>query len=295
MRKLIIITQLFVTSFVFGQYKEFTTFFALEDAAGRKDTIWYEKNNNGTYGYDPSLGEVEVKQPIDTNLMFITVSGDDYIHEPLFLKNKIVSKSSVNYSIGGFGIIFINAKFPVKMTMNKAFLDNVDDIGYKHTNYIMSYCLDPFLFQYWYEVPGFECLLSDPILINDIGEEKAMYCPYQLIYDINIQGKGMQKKDAVVITSFPDEYCYQQLNSEVIPSSASQLFYPNPTRDYLRSGLLREKDCSYEVLDMSGRYLLKGRKISGEDIDVSSLDAGMYVLWVMDEQKMVYRQKFVKL
>ncbi len=294
MRKLIIITQLFVSTFVFGQYKEFTTFFALEDAAGRKDTIWYEANNNGTYGYDPSLGEVEVKQPIDTNLMFITVSGDDYLYKPLFLKDRIVNPSYTNYEVD-FALIFINAKFPVKMTMNKAFLDNVDYIGYKLTNYIMSYCQWLFLYQDWYKAPGFECLLDDPIWINDVNEKKVEYfCPEHLIYDINIQGRGMQKKDAVLITTFSNGYCYQ-LNSEVIPSPTSQLFYPNPTRDYLRSGLLREKDCSYEVLDMSGRYLLKGRKISGEDIDVSSLDTGMYVLWVMNEQKMVYRQKFVKL
>ena len=128
MKFIIIFSQLFFAVTALSQRKEFSTFFALEDAAGRKDTIWYEaKVNANNNEIDP--GEVKIEEPLDSNLMFLTVSGDDFLYNPIYLKNRIVHKSATNYGVS-FGLIFIDVKFPVKIIMDRSFLNGTDELHY---------------------------------------------------------------------------------------------------------------------------------------------------------------------
>lgn len=54
--------------------------------------------------------------------------------------------------------------------------------------------------------------------------------------------------------------------------------YPNPARDYIKLEVPSNQTFGYQVLDLSGRALVKGEVSSETSIDVSSFTNGMYFL-----------------
>ncbi len=66
--------------------------------------------------------------------------------------------------------------------------------------------------------------------------------------------------------------------------------YPNPAKDVIHISNL-EKESAYTVTDMTGKTILTGN--ATESIDVSSLNPGMYVLYVANTG-MTSSAKFVK-
>jgi|GEM_PF-2691884 len=278
-----------------AQYKEFSTFFALEDAAGKKDTIWYEANKNAhNYELDADLGEVEVKEPIDSNRFFITQFPDN-LFDPPYLSNKIVNKAYTDYDIA-FNIIFVNAEFPVKITMDRAFLNEFD---YRYNNYFMTYCNWPFLMDWplmWYDAKGFECLLTDPIHIQDPEVKKAEYnCNEHYVYQIDVKGKGLQTFYGIEIaTLYLDDYCYSQLNIDRERQTAQIIVIPNPAGDHLRVRLSAGNRLPYSIVNMAGRHVSKGITEYDGSINMSTIISGVYVITLTDSKHKTYRQRFIK-
>jgi len=284
------------SNYSYAQYKEFSTFFTLEDATGKKDTIWYEANKNAhDYELDADLGEVEVKEPIDSNRFFIIKHWDSFTN-PLYLSNKIANKATTFQAIG-FNIIFINAEFPVKITMDRTFIDPSNEFDHRYTNYFMTYCQWPFLWEIWYEVPGFECLLTEPIYIEDPRIKKAEYsCDNHYVYEIDVKDKGIQTFYGIEIaTIILDDHCYSQLETDQNIMEEKVLIAPNPAGDHLRVRLNAGSDIKYFITDISGRLISRGISEYESTIAVSALTSGVYIISMTDSNHKTYRQKFVKM
>lgn len=69
--------------------------------------------------------------------------------------------------------------------------------------------------------------------------------------------------------------------------------YPNPAQNTLEVKGLK-KDATYTMIDVNGRRLLSGKLSTyNSDIDISQLPAGMYLL-ELNENKKIMRMKFLK-
>ncbi len=281
-----------------AQYIEFSTYFAIEDATGRKDTLWYEANKNGSLEVvDTQLGESEVKQPIDSSLFFI-IGSPTYSDKKFFL-SKIIINNADTYNAIGFIIIFINAKFPVKIRMDRSFIDKSNEFDYRYTNYFMTYCQNPFLMDYplmWYDAEGFECLQEEVVNIQDPRIKKAEYsCNDHYVYQIDVMGKGVQTFYGVEIaTIILDDYCYSHLGTNPKVDKDPIIIAPNPAGEILKVKLNNGNMTQYDIYDMSGRKIMNGTSEYGNTIDITRLDPGIYIISMFDNHRNVYRQKFVK-
>lgn len=72
-------------------------------------------------------------------------------------------------------------------------------------------------------------------------------------------------------------------------------FYPNPTSNYLtvNNPALANQDLKYAVYDLTGKKLAEGRLESGQQIDVSFLQQGVYIVNVSNGTN-TFSNKFVK-
>ncbi|CAM1345760.1 GEVED domain-containing protein [Tenacibaculum crassostreae] len=84
-------------------------------------------------------------------------------------------------------------------------------------------------------------------------------------------------------------------NAEELGNEASSniMAYPNPAVDFVQLKLAsKTKNMTYRIVNSKGRVLKAGR-LSGENIDVSNLNTGIYIVEVNDGQKLL-RTKLMK-
>ena len=287
-----------VENYSFAQPKEFSTYFVVEDAESRNDTIWYKADKDGSFDkIDISLGESEILQPIDSSLFFV-IGPPTYSNNEFLISNDVVSNATT-YNQIGFNIIFINAKFPVKISLNRNFIDSSNEFDYRFTNYFMTYCQNPFLMEFpmmWYDAEGFECLLNNPVLIYDPQVKKSEYsCNDHYLYEIDVMDKGLQTFYGIEIaTIILDDYCYSKLETNKNTDVNQTIIYPNPANDYLKVKLITGKDLNYTINGITGGTICKGKSEHEGTIDINKLQPGIYIITLSDDCKNTYRQKFVK-
>jgi hypothetical protein len=56
------------------------------------------------------------------------------------------------------------------------------------------------------------------------------------------------------------------------------IVYPNPAKEYIIIKTEQEGDLSYEIFNSAGRMVLSGNALNGQQIDISGLSKGIYVL-----------------
>jgi photosystem II stability/assembly factor-like uncharacterized protein len=89
-------------------------------------------------------------------------------------------------------------------------------------------------------------------------------------------------------------------NDNSIPASGSQLsIYPNPVNDVLHIHLENNfKKCEYQVIDYSGKMILKGMIENGSSdysVDVSQFPQGIYFVMVWHDNSSSLSGKFIKI
>jgi len=103
-------------------------------------------------------------------------------------------------------------------------------------------------------------------------------------------GNNLLIKDSIGITS---SITLSQIRKIVFESNSSgieshiesgQMFiYPNPSSNYLRIGNISEQVVNVTIFSMNGKVLLRSEYRNGDQIDVSNLSHGLYIVRV-DEQ-----------
>ncbi|HLN71947.1 MAG TPA: T9SS type A sorting domain-containing protein [Prolixibacteraceae bacterium] len=79
------------------------------------------------------------------------------------------------------------------------------------------------------------------------------------------------------------------------PNNLSDLkFFPNPTDGWLHIDFGNLKDRSVQVTDLAGRCLMSETLNATQQIDLSALSNGLYIVTVMDKQKSIGHFKVVK-
>ncbi|MCO6461853.1 MAG: T9SS type A sorting domain-containing protein [Saprospiraceae bacterium] len=263
-----------------AQPVEFDTYFAFEDAVGRRDTVWYGIRLDATYGFDPKYEEL-VKQPIDSNT-FVLLSSDISL-DTNFYWRKLYMKGETSYAIGFF-LIFVDAAYPIKMKMDTAFIKNFSWSEKNFIKYIGTWCVDIFVSHPWNDSTAvYDCIdLSTGELI--ISEPPSMvfdscYCSgLPLTSDINIEGKGKVTLNSFAIWTQWSPQC----KSEVISNSAlpekndDAIVYPNPSngtftiQSRFNSGMLR-------ILNSQGQTVSMETLRPGLEKYTFTLNPGLYV------------------
>jgi hypothetical protein len=70
---------------------------------------------------------------------------------------------------------------------------------------------------------------------------------------------------------------------EAYSESGQMFIYPNPSSSYLRIGNISEQVVNVSIFSMNGKLLLRSEYRNGDQIDVSNLSHGLYIIRV-DEQ-----------
>jgi bacillolysin len=70
------------------------------------------------------------------------------------------------------------------------------------------------------------------------------------------------------------------------------MIYPNPVTDGMLNVRVPSETASYSIINLLGQTVLKG-EVSQQAINVSSLNAGVYIIEVNDGEE-VNNQKFIK-
>lgn len=76
-------------------------------------------------------------------------------------------------------------------------------------------------------------------------------------------------------------------------SNVSGVIYPNPASDRLYFNNIEKDQHPFQILDSTGKVILEGVFDSNNSIDVSQLQSGLYLLGIMNEDK-VENYKFIK-
>lgn len=93
----------------------------------------------------------------------------------------------------------------------------------------------------------------------------------------------------------PYEIFVLAANENAVRSSIS--VYPNPVKDFLTIDFNSEKvdNSSFQLLDVSGKLINKGNlKNAKTQISANSLPAGMYILRITNDSKLVKTFKIIK-
>ena len=77
------------------------------------------------------------------------------------------------------------------------------------------------------------------------------------------------------------------------PNLENITIYPNPVSNYLYIDFDKSKKLFYTIYDISGK-LIFDKKIITQNIDVSTLDKGIYILEIKDEEGNSIRKKVIK-
>ncbi|MCO6461686.1 MAG: hypothetical protein J5I59_09795, partial [Saprospiraceae bacterium] len=231
-----------------AQLVEFDTYFAFEDAAGRRDTVWYGARLDATYGFDPKYEEL-VKQPIDSTTFVVLSSGFD---PALFFNKKYYVRGELPYTVNVM-FTFIDAAYPIHAKMNTDFVQNLNWSELFYYKYISTWCQDPHLLHPWNDSTSvFDCIdiQTGEFVINEPPSTDPVesYCETSsTLSNINIKGKGEVTLNAFAILTFLDQYCKLtgSGNSTLKRLGDDAIVYPNPSngsfeiKTLWQSGLLR--------------------------------------------------------
>jgi hypothetical protein len=83
--------------------------------------------------------------------------------------------------------------------------------------------------------------------------------------------------------------------TEVKPVSHDWQVMPNPAKDIVRFEFGGDANPSYQFTDIQGNTVLKGKAISGNDVDVSQLAPGMYFVNLISNGVAGAAKKIIKL
>ena len=97
----------------------------------------------------------------------------------------------------------------------------------------------------------------------------------------------------IVDNSFRATFATTTTSTETLGNEASFVFkaYPNPVTDFFQVNIKKES-ASYKIINTIGQLVKKGELLNG-NINVSDLDAGIYLLDVNDGQKS-FKSKLIK-
>jgi hypothetical protein len=75
--------------------------------------------------------------------------------------------------------------------------------------------------------------------------------------------------------------------------------YPNPAQDFIIIELAQipmTAEASYLLLSIEGKIVLEGGLIQKEDlvVDLSSMESGIYQVFILDKGEMIFTNQFVK-
>lgn len=140
--------------------------------------------------------------------------------------------------------------------------------------------------------------------------------PGLYIFDILDSGYGnsfeLKNNSNQVITSaldttfyipnpFPFTFCVNASGNRVsststlLPNNNTELsgvIYPNPVIDRLNYTNAENENNTFLIVDLTGKIFMKGMLDSENSIDVSSLQSGLYILRIMDDE--IKHHKFIK-
>ena len=109
-----------------------------------------------------------------------------------------------------------------------------------------------------------------------------MYPPFQSVGD-NFEGQ---------VFTYNPECIFQTDNLTHVETEAEALkitVFPNPFKDYIRLAFDEEK-MEIQLYDVSGRLVFQNQVNKNKDIDLSHLNAGLYLLKVGGQQKLIVKK-----
>jgi len=262
-----------------AQPVEFDTYFAFEDAAGRKDTAWYGVRLDATYGFDPKYEEL-VKQPIDSNT-FVVLSSN-YDHD-LYFNKRFYCTSELPYIIHVI-FTFIDATYPIHVKFNNDFVQNFDWFEQNYYKYIGTWCVDPHIINPWNDSTSvFDCIdfnTGEFIIGEPLGTDpNNAHCTTSGFHsDINIKGKGEVTLNAYALLTEIDPNCKlkESDNYTFTHLGDDAIIYPNPSNgtftieSRFESGILR-------IMNSQGQTVSKKALCPGLEKYTFTLNPGLYV------------------
>ena len=133
--------------------------------------------------------------------------------------------------------------------------------------------------------------LDKPNEIFVMGEHGKLYFnETELIVDDNSSSPAIipiATIQKIKISSIEDEVAIAE---NIISEQASAVLYPNPAGNYIYVKSSRQERLPVSIYSITGQMVLEGSFMSGEQINISHLTSGLYIV-KMDKQTM----KFSKL
>lgn len=279
MKKILILLLALQVSLLSAQIIEFDTYFALEDASGRRDTVWYGQRNAATEGYDPALGEEKAIQPVDSNTFLLTTS---HFGEDALLKNKFYIKGETNEYFISIKIIFIDVEYPVTMRMDTSFFKDMRLAKVFFNRFFGSWCADPYLLNPWNDSQSiFYCLNDGYVIINEpppVSNDPHICATSPWYEELDIKGKGKHNINAYNIGTFSDiNECkdYPLKNLTLKPTNRVRI-YPNPSTGEVN--VLSDYGEGYiKIYDLLDRWVDTVKTVDKEPISLQ-LNSGIYIL-----------------
>lgn len=125
----------------------------------------------------------------------------------------------------------------------------------------------------------------------DLNRDASQY----LYYNLNGTWQKTGQKGALMLRPvFGSSGMLTDNKSIETPKTGELKIYPNPTQGFLRIAGIDENayPVMVNIIDISGRTVAS-RQFSGEDMDLSDLPAGMYLISIQTKTQLLYKGKII--
>jgi hypothetical protein len=264
------------------------------DTAFFNPLIW-DGNTPVEYGFDPELGKANCKEAlifnypghVNENFPNFNFGNNTYQHDPMFTDQRIYTKSS-EYAEWGF-IIFMRDQLKYLVALNpEGSLPDPTELPLWHWDPDGNITLN----STW---PIFDGTYTDPATLTGSIEKLPLG-------DLNWYPAEKAKWEGQAEEIFEymkagntEQMSLTGIESSVMTSESTLNIYPNPARELLN--ITSQSELNYaRFYNVTGQMVMdiNLNGVLSQDVNVSGLDNGLYIIQVQDVTGEMNSVKFMK-
>ncbi len=280
-----------------------------EDAVGNRDSIVVGYDTLATEDIDPAFGEAEITSPFDS-VFEVRAGALDYFYRFKLSKKIIGRPAKIHFGsdkgcyIDRSMFIYVWAKHqPVEIWWSRpVFNDAYCNRGSLISNHWTDELASPYD---WDEFPqeAYWCMAIEDSLVIDLSEPVYLGITVDFPVEIEkeVEGLGVQTIYGMRYVSWSPHYspCLTHLSADTTPSGAIGNYLslaPNPAEGAVRLITDRLQDLRLvHIYDLQGRLVRSFPNPVADELDISGLATGIYLVEAVGKDGGRYIQKLVKL
>ncbi len=194
--------------------------------------------------------------------------------------------------------------FSITIYNNIGLSGGSDQIAYQQDFLFPQYLRNDFFWTYKFDQPvvlpagTFYIGTIQPALANSdslyIGLDANRQGANHLYYNVVGYWQPSTVTGALMIRPVIGPIIASGVNDVIVNKQAAFGISPNPSQDYVTVKFDDYKPADYQLTDMQGKVLMAGKITSGKKLDIRHLQAGMYVIRLISEDKRIAPQKLIK-